>query len=368
LNANLGHEEKVAMAEERSAPLVRYEAPLLDVTDKSLYSFNRRSVLTKLSESSGAMAFDRLIRTTSSDTLEATASKIPALLKVLESMEGHKDLVVKLSAEAREKLASGEWSWLFAKDGSGILPTLRDESKHWAEQVRLEEVIRHPELLDSLVNVAQSNTLAVLAEQINQLSDAVEHIAAGQHLDRIARFYAARQLYIEAMSMTDPAHRRAALLHAAQVATEAAAALEQELKYELSSLATTKGVKQLDRSTQRIADGFSHLNDTIQLSIFAYSALGEQHALLASIRSYQCFIEDTLLSVPDGMRLTAYKGATLAEILYSSSQRSDVDWRAVPVRVVETCEEIIGTEQEVKLALSSTPTLQQDEQVNDEEL
>lgn len=356
------------MDEERSAPLVRYDPPLLDVTDKALYSFNRRSVLTKLSESSGAMAFDRLIRTASSDTLEAAASKIPGLLKVLESMEGHKDLIVKLSGEAREKLASGEWSWLFAKDGSGILPTLRDETKHWAKQVRLEEVTRHPELLDSLVNVTQSNNLAMLAEQINQLSDSVERIAAGQHLDRIARFYAARQLYIEAMSMTDPAHRRAALLHAAQVATEASAALQQELKYELSSLATTKGVKQLDRSTQRIADGFSHLNDTVQLSIFAYSALGEQHALLASIRSYQCFIEDTLLSVHDGTSLSEYKGATLAEIMYSTSERSGVDWREVPVLVVRTCEEIIGTEQEVRLALSSTLSVRRDEQVNDEEM
>lgn len=356
------------MDEERSEPLVRYEPPLLDVTDKSLYSFNRRSVLTKLSESSGAMAFDHLIRTASSDTLAAAASKIPALLKVLESMEGRTDLIVKLSAEARQKLSSGEWSWLFAKDGSGILPTLRDETKRWAKQVRLEEVTRHPDLLDSLVNVAQSNNLAMLAEQINQLSDAVDRIAAGQHLDRIARFYAARQLYIEAMSMTDPAHRCAALLHAAQVATEAAAALQQELKYELSSLATAKGVKQLDRSTQRVADGFSHLNDTVQLSIFAYSALGEQQALLASIRSYQCFIEDTLLSVPDGANLSAYKGVTLAEVMYSSSERSDVDWREIPVLVVDTCEEIIRTEQEVRLALSSKPVAQQREQVNDEEV
>ena len=306
------------MDEERSAPLVRYEPPLLDVTDRSLYSFNRRSVLTKLSESSGAMAFDRLLRTASSDTLQAAASKIPALLKVFESMEGHTELIAKLSAEARQKLASGEWSWLFAKDGSGMLPTLRDEAKQWAEQVRLEEVTRHPELLDSLVNVAQSNNLVTLAEQINQLSDAVERIAAGQHLDRIARFYAARQLYIEAMSMTGPDHRRAALLQAAHVATEAAAVLQQELKCELTSLATTKGIKQLDRSTKRIADGFSYLNDTTQLSIFAYSALGEQRALVASIRSYQCFIEDTLLSVPDGISLSAYKGATLAEIMYSS--------------------------------------------------
>lgn len=361
-------EGKVTMDEERSAPLVRYEPPLLDVTDKSLYSFSRRSVLTKLNESSGVMAFDRLIRTASSETLEVAASQIPALLKVLESMEGQTDLIVKLSKEARQKLSSGEWSWLFAKDGSGILPTLRDETKHWAKQVRLEEVTRHPELLDSLVNVAQSNNLAMLAEQINQLSDAVERIAAGQHLDRIARFYAARQLYIQAMSMTDSGDRRAALLHAAQVATEAAAVLQQELKYELSTLGTTKGAKQLDRSSQRIADGFSHLNDTVQLSIFAYSALGEQQALLASVRSYQCFIEDTLLSVPDLPSSSALKGATLAEIMHSSSERSDVDWREVPVLVVEACEQIIGTEQEVRLALSSTPAVQQGEQVNDEEV
>jgi len=314
------------------------------------------------------MALDRLIRTASSDTLQAAASKIPALLKVFESTEGQTELIARLSAEARQKLASGEWSWLFAKDGSGMLPTLRDEAKQWAEQVRLEEVTRHPELLDSLVTVAMSINLVMLAEQINQLSDAVERIAAGQHLDRVARFYAARQLYIEAMGMTAPDHRRATLLHAAHVSTEAAAMLQQELKYELTGLAATKGIKQLDRSTERIADGFSYLNDTTQLSIFAYSALGEQRALLASIRSYQCFVEDTLLSVPDGISLNAYKGASLADIMYASSERSNVDWREVPIAVVKTCEAIIETEQEVRLALSSSPTAQKGEHVDDYEV
>lgn len=343
------------MEEEGSAPLVRYESPLLDVTDKSLYSFNRQSVLTKLSESSGAMALDRLVKSVSGDAVRIAASKIPGLLKVFESLQGETDWIAKLSAEGRRKLASGEWSWIFAKDGSGILPTLRDEAK-WANQVRLEEVTRHPELLDSLVNVAQSNSLAMLAAQINELSNAVERIAAGQHFDRIARFYAARQLYIEAMSMTDPTHRRTALLNAAQVATEGAAVLQQELKYELSGLAATKGSRQLDRSTERVADGFSHLNDTVQISIFAYSALGEQQALLASTRSYQCFIEDTLLSVAKATG--RYAGSTLAEVMYASSRLNDVDWREVPIRVVGTCEAIIGAEQEVRLALSPTPLVE----------
>ena len=355
------------MENEAPAPLVRYEPPLLDVTDKTLYSFGRRGALSKLSESSDVMALDRLLRIVTSDTLKAAAAKVPALMKFLESLQGQTVLIPKLSAFAQQKLASGDWHWVFAKDGSGILTTLRD-AKSFTEQVKLEEVSFRPELVDSLVNVAQASSLAQLAEQINQLSDAVERIAAGQHFDRIARFYAARQLYIEAMGMTNSEHRRLALLNAAQVATEAAAGLQQELRYELTTLAATKGTKQLDRSTQRIADGFSHLNDTVQVSVFAYSALGEQQALLASVRGYQCFVEDTLLSVPENASIPAYEGATLAEIMYSCSKQGELDWRQLPLSVVETCEQIIETEHEARRALSAAPDDQHAEEADHEDV
>ena len=351
------------MDDERLVAPAQYEAPLLDATDKSLYSFNGRGALTKLCEASDIMTFDRLLETVDGDFVRTAALKIPALLKALEALSGQPEFVAKLPKEARKKLASGEYSWLEAKDGSGLLPILRDATG-FSAQARLEEVTSRPDLMDSLVNVAQSNNLAMLADQINQLSDAVERIAAGQHFDRIARFYAARQLYIEAMSMTNPEHRQVALLNAAQIATEAAAALQQELKYELGSLAKTKGLKQLKHSTETIAEGFTRLNDTVQISVFAYSALGERQALLASVRGYQCFIEDTLLSVPDKVGVANYEGVTLAEIMHSCSEQSDLDWRQVPVDIVATCERVIETEREARIALIPSTDQREDEEAD----
>ncbi len=350
------------MEDDGFAPLIRYVPPLLDVTDKSLYSFIDRNGLEKLRESSNAMVLDRLFSLLDADTARVAMSKVPALVQVIESLQSETLIVVKQSRAMREKIASGEWFWKEFKDGSGIMPDIRD-AQGWAQKVRLEEVSFRPNLVDSLVNVAQASSLAALTDKINQLSDAVDRIADGQHYDRIARYYSAKQLYIEAMGMADPERRQIALLNAAQSATEAAAILQQELCYESRNLEAIKKPKLSQRIIKNISEGFSALNDTVQISVYAYSALGEQQALLATVRGYQCFIEQTLLAV---QTKGTYKGETIAAILYSSSQTSEYDWRKMPEEVVRTCESIIEVGHETRALFMKAPENQDTADHHDE--
>ena len=337
--------------------LTNHEQALLDVTDKSLYSFNERNSLIQLREASTVMALNRLFSLADSNTanlLVYISEKAPHMKKVLDSLKGKTELFAKLSEEARSKLDNEEWRWLFAKDGSGMLPSLYDEAAgHFAKggQIRVGLKTIRPDMLDSLIGLTQKSNLDALADKVIYLSNIVERIAAGQYNDRIALYYSARQICIEAMSMNNVENRRIALLNAVKSADDAIAALQQTIRYDLNKLSTIKSDKELRESTQWIAKCFSYLNDSVQISVNVYSALGENRALLATVTSYQCFVEQTLLSVPDRPPKN-YLGCTLAEIMYSCSGIKGVDWRRIPTEIVNACEMIIRTERDMMEVLS----------------
>lgn len=336
------------MDENRTALILRPEQALFDSTDKALYSFNEREIMNKFREASTVMTLNRFFSLADSDVIGFVAhiaEKVPHLKNVFDSLKGKSELIVKLSENAQQKLQSGEWHWVLAKDGSGMLPALKDAAEHFAEQIRVGKITVRPELLNSLIGLTQKNNLDALTDKVIFLTDVIERIAAGQYNDRVAMFYGARQIYIEAMSMNDPENRRIALLNAAKSADDAIASLQQTIRYDLNNLANAKPGKVAD-STKLIAKCFSKLNDSVQISVNVYAALGERNAMLAAVRSYQCFVEQTLLSVPEKLTNRTYAGCTLAEIMYSCSEIDGTDWRRLPKEIAGTCEMIIRTERE----------------------
>ena len=345
------------MNEKETALILRPEQALLDVTEKSLYSFNERESMAKFREASTVMALNRFFSLADSEAAQlivGIAEKVPHLKNTFDSLKGKTELVVKMSEEARKKLESGEWHWVLASDGSGMLPSMKDAAEHFAGQIRVGQKTIHPDVINSLIGLTQKNNLDALTDKVIYLTDIVERISAGQYNDRVAMFYGARQMYIEAMGMNDTDNRRIALLNAAKSANEAIASLQQSIRYDLNNLANVKSGKQLDESTKLIAKCFAKLNDSVQISVNVYAALGENRALLASVTSYQCFVEQTLLSTPENIMAKKYTGCTLAEIMHSCSKTDGTDWRQLPEEIVGACETIILTDREIIAVLSET--------------
>jgi hypothetical protein len=269
---------------------------------------------------------------------------------VFDSLQGNQEFIVKLSEQARKKLENGEWHWVLDKKKSGLLPVLKDGAEHWAEQVRIGEKTFRPDTLDSLMSLTQKNNLDALTEKIDYLTDVVEQIAAGQYNDRVAKFYGARQMFLEAISMSDPESQKIALLNAANSANDAIAALQQTIKYDLQALPDVKSDGKLKAKTAAIARCFAVLNDSVQVSVNAYAALGENRSVLAAVRSYQCFMEQSWLAEIHGGK---YDGETFAALMHSSHPIIEgADWRLLPAHICESCEAIIETERDTKRALS----------------
>lgn len=329
----------------KNALIRRPEQTIFDVTDKSLYSFNEREGLSKFREAATIAALEDFFSLADSDAAKFVVylgEKVPYIKNVFDALKGKTELVAKLSDKAKQKLASGEWHWVTTKDGSDLLTTLKDEVGHFAEQIKIGEKTIRPDLMNALISLTQQNNLDALTAKVIELTDTVERIAAGQYNDRISMFYEARQTYIEAMAMLNLEDRRIALLNAAHSANKAISTLQQTVKYDLNNLLTGKG--KLNDRTRLIAKCYSILNDTVQISINSYAALGENRALLAAVRSYQCFVEQTLLAIPEKTLGKTYSGCTLAEIMHSCAELDGTGWIQLPHEIISACEALIDSE------------------------
>ena len=86
------------MNEKETALILRPEQALLDVTDKSLYSFNERESMAKFREASTVMALNRFFSLADSEAAQlivGIAEKVPHLKNTFDSLKGKTELVVK---------------------------------------------------------------------------------------------------------------------------------------------------------------------------------------------------------------------------------------------------------------------------------
>jgi len=131
-----------------TALVVGPEQTLFDVTDKSLYSFDDRDSMMMFREASTAMALNRFFSLSIEDFDVARfvvylAEKIPHIKRVFDSLKGNKELVVKLSEEARRKYEQGLIYLEQAKDDSGLIASFKDAmTGKYVGKVRLEEIIK----------------------------------------------------------------------------------------------------------------------------------------------------------------------------------------------------------------------------------
>lgn len=71
-----------------------------------------------------------------------------------------------MSEEARKKLESGEWHWVLASDGSGMLPSMKDAAEHFAGQIRVGQKTIHPDVINSLIGLTQKIILMHLQTRL----------------------------------------------------------------------------------------------------------------------------------------------------------------------------------------------------------
>lgn len=262
----------------------------IDVTDSTLYNYDFTSYsLAPLQTAAGVAVLDKVKQTIFEHVSEAH------LLKQLMT-KNDTEYTAKLSNKVKEKIKTGEWSFVVRKKTNELYAVLKDNKTGKNKSF----VTLEPKLIENLGNLPELSAiqgqLAEINEKIDQLNQIVERVEQGQYNDRFAGFFSARQQVLEGLAANDEGLKRELLMTAVKISNETIAKLMFSVHQDAVDFTNLKiKSKEFKRIDQFLQNEIGYLNATIQISLIAYSALGEEQSLLAALSNYRSFINQVLL-------------------------------------------------------------------------
>lgn len=262
----------------------------VDFTDKTYYNYDFQSIsLAPLQQTAGLVVANYIKK-----ELFSHVSKASLIEKLANKNEI--EYVANLSVYAKEKLKSGEWVLGIRKKTGETYAVIKEvatgKNKSFVtlDARTVQKLGNLPELS------AIQGQLAAITEQIQDLNKLVARVEQGQYNDRYAGFFSARQLVVEGLVANNESLRRELLISAVKTNNDTIAKLMFSIyqdAYDFIDLKTKpKEAKRIDNLLQ---NAIGYLNSAVQLNLVAYTAMGEDQSLLATLTNYQSFVEQTLL-------------------------------------------------------------------------
>lgn len=276
---------------------------VLDVNDKSLYNydFNSYSLVT-LQDKAAVSVLQRMRK-----SLYSNISASRTIEKIVKKDDT--EYVAKLSEYTKEKLNSGEWTLGLRKKTGETYAVLKDStSGKNLSFLTLEEKVLNE--LGSLPDLAAiQGQLKDISEQIESLNHTIERVEQGQYNDRFAGFFSARQMVVEALVAVDDELRRELLISAVKTANDTISKLMFSIHQDsLAFIDLNIKKKEAHRIDELLQNSIGYLNSTIQLNLIAYTVLGEEKSLLATLNNFHSYIDQTLLkTLNDSEKTVAWK-------------------------------------------------------------
>lgn len=299
----------------------------IDILDKALYNYKKSDSALVLFDNSQSILKDRVIK---------LIWQSHAFKNFLKSLDNKQLFDVNMSKIAKEMYEKGEWFLKYSKSKDGFIPMLCDQTGKFKEQVTLNPKYISQNLSNALANLAMQQQLGQLMDQIEILSNSIQRIERGQIDDRIALFYSARQKFIEGISLSNPEWQAQALLNTIQTANDARYQLMQTMRSDIDQIINNNKMKKAkkDELSNNVRDAMWYINEATGLCVMCYSALGENKSMIATLLSYQCFIEQSLLAKINNE-------TTIAIELHRNWNGTDNNWLEEPIKIVNKLDVLI---------------------------
>ncbi len=260
-----------------------------DVTDLGLYGYSLDNSLgKKLQETASAQL---------ASSLEQTITQAMVGRDIVRNLgNGKTEYVAKFSAFTQNKLDTGEWKLGVHKDSDSLYGVIvdavtnKDRGVVDLEKKVVTQLGDLPELL------AIQGQLQAVSDQMAELSRAVQRVEKGQYNDRFAGVFTARQLIIEGLAANNGQLRDRMLMQAVTMASETTSRLMLALRDDAQTLSDIKTKpKEAAHVEELLQESLGYLNLSVQMSLAAYTALGEERSLLATLSNYRSFIKQVFL-------------------------------------------------------------------------
>lgn len=229
------------------------------------------------------------------EQLFAHSSDLEIIHNILEGKAP--EYVASFSTEATRKLKAGEWALGIRRSSGKTMAIIKDVA---TGKIRENATLAEKDLkrLKNLPEFwAVQHQLNEISEQISNLSSLVFSIEQGQYDDRFSGFLSSRQTLIEGLISSDTQTRKTLILSSIVNNNETIGKLMFSLRREANLFINPNvSTEQANESEHFLNESFWYLNQTIQLNLIAYVALGEIRPLTASLNNYKAFIEQVLLT------------------------------------------------------------------------
>ena len=312
----------------------------VDVTDKSYYNYNFQCYsLVPLQQVAGLIVAKNIKKGLFSHISEAS---------LIEKLANKSDTeyVANLSDYAKEKLKSGEWTLGVRKKTGETYAVIKDTATGKNQSfVNLDA--RTVKDLGNLIELsAIQGQLSAITEQIEDLNRLVERIEQGQYNDRYAGFFSARQLVLEGLSANDERLKKELLISAIKTNNDTIAklmfAIHQDANDFIDMKTKSKDARRIDNLLQ---NSIGYLNSSVQLNLIAYTAMGEEQPILATLTNYQSFIEEILLKEIDDI------GRTVAWKIDNLHKGSDGKFNEISVNISSKITQLVENVKNIQIGV-----------------
>ncbi len=265
--------------------------------------------------------------------LKSMLLKAPSAAGINNSFSDDDKLVAVLSENAQTLIHEGKATLYMAKDKSGLLPILKDKKGKFIEQVRLKKENLTPELIQNLNSFAVQVQLQQIVEQIEDISDGLKTIEAGQRNDRFGILEAAKQQYLEALECDDVEKRNRLIESVVVLGNMASNQLIATFKSDVVELNEARTRKQREKFMIELKRSMRGINEAKQICALGYIAIGEEKAMLVSLQSYANFIETEIIT-------KQVESGTVEELLHSYDSNANSQWMVFPKKILKSINQI----------------------------
>lgn len=247
----------------------------------------------------------------------------PNFINLIKSSIPEQTLQAVLTDEQKAKIANGALKLMTKKDGSLIANLVNPETNKIVSTISLKNVNISPDISQASANFATQMQMAQIAEQIQDVQQAIEEVRQGQEYDRLSTAYSCQQKLLQAMEIKKPELKEMALLKLVSDAEDSRNLLMQSQKANLKYITEQpesffqkmiRGQKQekIDQRLNEIRESLGAVNMTSLVEAMAYQSMGEFSAARKSLEYYADYIDKTYLK-PKGLLNRLHSSDSLPE-------------------------------------------------------
>lgn len=232
----------------------------------------------------------------------------PSFINMVKASIPEQTFKAILTNEQKEKLANGTLKLMTKKDGTLMANLVNPKTKKIVSTISLQSVDLAPELSQAMTSYASQMQLAQIAEEIQQVQNAIEDVRQGQEYDRLATAYSCRQKLFQAMEIKNPELKSMALIRIALDAEDSRNLLMQSQNANLTfikeqpdsffgKLISGASNDKINQRMEEIRESLNAVNLVSLVEAMAYQEMGESSAAKKSLQYYAEYIDKSYISI-----------------------------------------------------------------------